>query len=162
MHKNLRCAHNRFRARSREPTIRLQRRRRGCIQHVSKCNCARTRRGLRRFEGKLSVAVSSQLARRRGPSNSSSLHTSFLDKLYKATAARNLLCAQRTFQNRPFSGSFSESDNSFATASPRQYSACLKVQLRTEENGIAVDRAEGPPRGSEPTSPPTLWNYSRA
>eukprot|EP00959_Pyramimonas_sp_CCMP1952_P248700 5198562-Pyramimonas_sp.AAC.1 len=46
-------------------------------------------------------------------------------------------------------------------APSRLHSACLKVQLCTEENGFAADQAEGPPRGSEPTSPPTLWNYSR-
>ena len=62
---NLRCAQNRVRARSRDLNIRLQRRRRGCIQHVSKCNCARKRTGSRRTEQKVRRAVPSQLVRRR-------------------------------------------------------------------------------------------------
>ena len=59
-------------------------------------------------------------------------------------------------------GSFSRSNNSFATASSRLHSAYPKVHLCTDEARSAADRAKGPPRGSEPTSPPTLRNYSEA
>ena len=61
-----------------------------------------------------------------------------------------------------FSGLCSKSDNSSATASPRLHSARLKVQLCTDMNPFAADRPTGPSRVSEPTSPPALWNYSRA
>ena len=61
--RNLLCARDRCPGRARKPTIRLQRRPRGCTQHIPKCICARMSLHPRRTDQKPRLDASRHLAR---------------------------------------------------------------------------------------------------